>query len=162
VRPSEGAPREMTEMTSMRGLLATPLAAWERDGVKAALRKAGLPAADVDDPRHMFWRFETATDVPVGFGGLELYPPHALLRSVVTLPPLRMAGMGSGIVGVIEGEARAHKCRSMYLVTRSEAEFFARLGYIRCMPKDVPESIRASRQFDLLDASTATAMVKPI
>ena len=58
----------------MRGLLATPLAAWERDGVKTALAKVGLPADDVDDPRHMFWRFETATDVPVGFGGLEIHP----------------------------------------------------------------------------------------
>ncbi|HEY7248550.1 MAG TPA: GNAT family N-acetyltransferase [Xanthobacteraceae bacterium] len=145
-----------------RGLLATPLAAWERDGVKTALRKAGLPADEVDDPRHMFWRFETATDVPVGFGGLEIYAPDALLRSVVTLPPLRMAGMGSSIVEVIEGEARAYKCRSMYLVTRSEAEFFGRLGYLRCMPKDVPDAIRSSRQFDLLRSSTATAMVKAI
>ena len=105
----------------MRGLLATPLAAWERDGVKTALAKAGLPADDVDDPRHMFWRFETATDVPVGFGGLEIHPPDALLRSVVTLPPLRMAGMGSSMVEVIENEARAHRCRSIYLVTRAEA-----------------------------------------
>src|ERR1700731_298325 len=95
-------------MTAMRGLLATPLAAWEREGVKTALVKAGLPADDVDDPRHMFWRFETATDVPVGFGGLEIHPPDALLRSVVTLPPLRMARMGSSMVEVIENEARAH------------------------------------------------------
>jgi N-acetylglutamate synthase-like GNAT family acetyltransferase len=149
-------------MTTMRGLLATPLAAWERDGLRAALAKAGLLADDVDDPRHMFWRFETATDVPVGFGGLEIHPPDALLHSVITLPPLRMAGMGSGIVEVIEAEARAHRCRSIYLVTRSEAEFFGRLGYLRCMPKDVPEAIRSSRQFDLLKSSAATAMVKTI
>ena len=149
-------------MTAMRGLLATPLAAWKREGVKTALVKAGLPADDVDDPRHMFWRFETATDVPVGFGGLEIHPPDALLRSVVTLPPLRMAGMGSSMVEVIENEARAHRCRSIYLVTRAEAEFFGRLGYVRCMPKDVPDPVRRSRQFALLEATTATAMVKAI
>ncbi len=146
----------------MRGLLATPLAPWERDGLRTALTKAGLPADDVAGPRHMFWRFETATDVPVGFGGLELHPPDGLLHSVITLPPLRMAGMGSSIVEMIEAEARAYKCRAMYLVTRSEAEFFGRLGYVRCMPKDVPDAIRGSRQFDLLESSTATAMVKPI
>ncbi len=145
-----------------RGLLAMSLATWERDGLKTALIKAGLPANDVEDPRHMFWRFETATDVPVGFGGLEFHPPDALLRSVVTLPPLRMAGLGSSIVETLEVEARAHKCSSIYLVTRSEAEFFGRLGYVRCMPKDVPEAIRASRQFDLLKSSNATAMVKSI
>jgi amino-acid N-acetyltransferase len=149
-------------MTARRGLLAMPLAPWERDGLRTALVKAGLPADDVDDPHHMFWRFETSTDVPVGFGGLELHPPDALLRSVVTLPPLRMAGMGTGIVEVLETEARAHRCRSIYLVTRAEAEFFGHLGYQRCMPKDVPEAIRTSRQFALLDSSTATAMVKAI
>jgi N-acetylglutamate synthase-like GNAT family acetyltransferase len=149
-------------MTAKRGLLATPLAHWERDGVKTALVRAGLLADDLDDPRQMFWRFETVTDVPVGFGGLEIYPPDALLRSVVTLPPLRMTGLGSGIVEVIEAQARAHKCRAVYLVTRSEAEFFARLGYVRCMQKDVPEAVRGSRQFSLLEGTTASAMVKTI
>ena len=56
-----------------RRLLALPLAAWERDGLKAALVKAGLPADHVGDPRLLFWRFETHEDVPVGFGGLELH-----------------------------------------------------------------------------------------
>src|SRR6516225_4269055 len=42
-----------------RRLLATPLAAWERDGLKAALLKARLPADDVGDARLLFWRFET-------------------------------------------------------------------------------------------------------
>src|ERR1700726_4646981 len=104
-------------MTAMRGLLATPLAAWERDGVKTALAKAGLPADDVDDPRHMFWRFETATDVPVGFGGLELRGPDAGPPSVVTPRALRMAARGSSMVEVIENEAGAHRCEPVYLVT---------------------------------------------
>jgi N-acetylglutamate synthase-like GNAT family acetyltransferase len=149
-------------MTAMRGLLATPLAAWERDGLKAALIRSGLPADDVADPHLLFWRFETATDVPAGFGGLELYLPDALLHSVITLPPLRMTGMGTAMVEVIEAEARAHKCRAIYLVTRSEAEFFGRLGYVRCMLKDVPAAVRGSRQFALLESSSGTAMVKRI
>ena len=60
-----------------RRLLALPLAAWERDGLKAALVKAGLPADHVGDPRLLFWRFETHEDVPVGFGGLELHGTDA-------------------------------------------------------------------------------------
>jgi N-acetylglutamate synthase-like GNAT family acetyltransferase len=147
-------------MAGMRGLLATRLAVWERDGLKTALVKAGLPAEDVDDPHLLFWRFESSADIPVGFGGLELHPPDALLHSVVTLPPLRMTGMGSAIVEALEAEARVHKCRSIYLVTLSEADFFCHLGYARCMPKDVPDTIRRSRQFAMLDSSTATAMIK--
>ena len=68
-------------------LQRAPLAVWEREGLKAALVKAGLPADDVGDPALLFWRFETFEDVPVGFGGLELHGDDALLHSVVTLPP---------------------------------------------------------------------------
>ena len=70
-------------------LIATPLAVWEREGVKAALTKAALPADDVDDPRVLLWRFERLDAIPVGFGGLEVFGSDALLRSLVTLPPLR-------------------------------------------------------------------------
>jgi hypothetical protein len=49
-----------------RGLTATPLAVWERDGVKAALVKAGLPADDILEERVLVWRFETVQAIPVG------------------------------------------------------------------------------------------------
>ena len=145
-----------------RRLIATPLAEWERDGVAAALVKAGLPADDIGDPFVLLWRFETYEDVPVGFGGLEIHGYDALLRSVVTLPPLRQVGMGAAIVAALEAEARAHRCRAIYLLTVSEADFFARLGYKPCARGDVPEGLRASRQFAALCPPTATAMVKNV
>ena len=46
-----------------------PLASWERDGLKTALVKAGLPADDVTDPKSFFWRFETLADIPAGSAG---------------------------------------------------------------------------------------------
>ena len=145
-----------------RRLIATPLAAWERDGVGAALVKAGLPADDIGDPYVLLWRFETYEDVPVGFGGLEIYGDDALLRSVVTLPPLRQVGMGAAIVAALEAEAHARRCRAIYLLTTSEADFFARLGYKRCTREDVPEGLRASRQFAALCPPTATVMLKTV
>ena len=145
-----------------RRLIATPLAEWERDGVAAALVKAGLPADDIGDPFVMLWRFETYEDVPVGFGGLEIHGYDALLRSVVTLPPLRQVGMGAAIVAALEAEARARRCRAIYLLTVSEADLFARLGYKPCARGDVPEGLRASRQFAALCPPTATAMVKNV
>jgi N-acetylglutamate synthase-like GNAT family acetyltransferase len=154
------AQRKHTVMTR-RGLLATPLAVWERDGLKAALVKAGLPADDVGDARLLFWRFET-TDIPVGFGGLEIHGSDALLRSLVTLPPLRQIGMGAAMVAVLETEARALKCRAIYLLTASDANFFGRLGYAPCARSEVPEAIRASRQFAEFCGPTAAAMVKRI
>jgi len=145
-----------------RRLIATPLAEWERDGVGAALVRAGLPADDMGDPYVLLWRFETYEDVPVGFGGLEIYGDDALLRSVVTLPPLRQVGMGAAIVAALEAEAQARRCRAIYLLTTSEADFFARLGYKRCARGDVPEGLRQSRQFAGLCPPDATVMVKAV
>jgi amino-acid N-acetyltransferase len=145
-----------------RRLIATPLAAWEREGFKAALVKAKLPADDVDDPHVLVWRFEAAEGTPVGFGGLELFGGDALLRSLVTLPPVRQVGMGAAMVAMLETEARALKCRSVYLLTTSEMKFFERLGYAACARSAVPEAVRASRQFAALCPATATPMVKRI
>jgi len=50
-------------------MFAQPLAIWEREGLKAALLRAGMPTDDVEDESTLFWRFER-DDVPVGFAGL--------------------------------------------------------------------------------------------
>src|SRR5947199_5196949 len=134
-------------MSAARALLATPLAVWERDGLKAALVKAGLPIDDLDNPHSLFWRFETAADIPAGFGGLEIHAPDALLRSVVTLPQLRGLGIGRAIVSALEVEARAHRCSCVFVRTASQTQFFARLGYRSCAREQVPEPIRRRRRF---------------
>src|SRR2546422_5351545 len=47
----------------------------------------------------------------------------ALLRSLVTLPPLRQIGMGAAMVATLETEARARNCQAIYLLTASDAKF---------------------------------------
>ena len=145
----------------MRGsLIALPLAVWERDGLRAALAKAGLPCDDVEAPGRLFWRFSDADDVPVGFGGLEVHGPAALVRSVLTLPPLRRRGLGGAIVAGLEAEARLLKCRSVWLLTTTAQRLFERLGYARVDRAEVPAAIRATAQFASLCPDTATAMAK--
>jgi N-acetylglutamate synthase-like GNAT family acetyltransferase len=122
-----------------------PLAPWERDGLKAALRKAGLPYDDIGAPGRFFWRFEEG-DRPVGFGGLERHGDRALLRSVVTFPSLRRQGLGRAITAVLEGEAFAMGCRAVYLMTADEADFFEQQGYRLCDPHDVPAGLGASHR----------------
>jgi N-acetylglutamate synthase-like GNAT family acetyltransferase len=140
-------------------LHATPLARFERDGLEAALRKAGLPTDDVDQEALLFWRFESRDEMPVGFGGLEVHAPDALLHSLVTLPPVRRKGFGAAIVTAIEFEARLLGCRSMYLLT-TDTRFFGKLGYSACKRADLPKSIAGSRHFRSPAQANATAMVK--
>ncbi len=141
-------------------LTAFPLATWERDGLKAALRKAGLPDDDIEAPDRLFWRFETDDLTPVGFGGLEVRGEDALLRSVVTLPPVRSRGVGAGIVDILEVQAQARNCRVAWLLTTSAAEFFAEFGYRRCEREEVPPAIRETEEFKSLCPASATIMTK--
>src|SRR5438105_3584729 len=79
-------------------LVARPLRPDEREIMAHALVKAGLPADDLEAPGRLFWRFETLNQLLAGFGGLEIAGQVALLRSLVTLPPLRGRGIGRAIV----------------------------------------------------------------
>jgi amino-acid N-acetyltransferase len=139
-----------------------PLRAGERDALMAALAKANLPTADVEAPGRLFWRFETQDEVPVGFGGLEPYGDDALLRSLVTLPPVRGRGVGSAIVAALEFEARLHGCRNLWLITIAAADFFERLGYARCERAVVPATIRATTEFAELCPASADVLMKKL
>ena len=148
-------------MRSLPHLRAVPLATFERDGLKAVLRRAGLPCEDLEQSGPLFWRFDTDDDIPAGFAGLELHGPDALLRSLVTLPPRRGAGIGRAIVAAIEDEARLRGCDAIYLLT-PEPTYFARAGYAALSRAAVPEAIRASSQFHSPICAAAAAMVKEL
>jgi len=146
---------------SLPRLRAVPLATFERDGLKVALRKAGLPCEDVEESGPLFWRFDADDDMPAGFGGLELHGPDALLRSVVTLPPRRGAGFGRAIVVAIEQEARLRGCDTIYLLTQ-EPDYFTRSGYAALSRDAVPDAVRTSSQFHSQACAAAKAMVKEL
>jgi N-acetylglutamate synthase-like GNAT family acetyltransferase len=141
-------------------LIAVPLAVWERDGLKAALSRAGLPADDILTPGPQFWRFSTHDDVPAGFGGIEVHGTDALLRSVVTLPPLRNRGIARAIVKALEAEAIVMKCSAVWLLTTTARALFEKLGYTAVERAEVPAAIGATAQFSALCPAGATAMVK--
>jgi arsenate reductase (glutaredoxin) len=143
-------------------LTAFPLATWERDGLKAALKKAGLPYADLEAADRLFWRFETDDSVPAGFGGLEIRGENALLRSVITLPPVRTRGVGEGIVAILEVEARVFGCRRIWLVTTSATEFFSGLGYDQCERTAAPPAIRETDEFKELCPASAAVLMKQL
>jgi len=134
-----------------------PLAVWERDGLAAALAKAGLPTDHVNSTGTLFWRFEHDF-MPLGFGGLDILGDQALLHSVVTLPPVRNRGIGSAIVAFMETEARIRGCRVAWLVADKEAEFFSGLGYRACEAEQAPQAIRETGVF--ARAPTTTVMKK--
>lgn len=143
-------------------LIARPIPFGERDELRLALQKAHLPADDIEEPGRLFWRFERGDQVPVGFGGLEVHGKDALMRSVLALPLVQKRGIGSAIVNGLELEAFVAGCRTIWLATNSAAEFFERLGYVRCDRGEVPAAILQTRQIATLCPASATVMAKPL
>jgi N-acetylglutamate synthase-like GNAT family acetyltransferase len=141
-------------------LVAIPLAAWEREGLSAALKGAGLPTDDLADASRHFWRFSFADDIPAGFGGLELHGTDALMRSITTLPPLRGRGFARAIVKALEAEAMLLKCDAVFLLTTSAQPLFEKLGYTVVDRASVPAAIRATTQFAALCPASAAVMTK--
>jgi amino-acid N-acetyltransferase len=137
-----------------------PLLIGERSVLVAALKNAELPIEDIEAHGRLFWRFETVEEVTVGFGGLELYAADALLRSIVALPPVRRKGFGSAIVAALEQELQLRSCRRLWLITTSTAEFFERLGYVRCDRAAVPSAIGKTSEFAVLCPGSADVLVK--
>jgi amino-acid N-acetyltransferase len=143
-------------------LVARPLRSGERGALAAALAKAKLPTEDIEAPGRLFWRFETPDEVPAGFGGLEPHGEDALLRSLVTLPPMRGRGIGAAIVTALEFEARLHGCRAAWVITTSAAGFFERLGYAKHERAAVPSAIGATAEFAQLCPASAEVLVKQL
>lgn len=142
-------------------LYSQPLAPWERGGLKAVLARAGLPADDLEDNGPLFWRFER-DDMPVGFAGIEVHGQDALLRSLVTLPPLRQQGIGAAMVDKMETEARARGASAIYLLTRDFVPFFAKLGYAPCGRERLPAAIAVAGPFAKPSLDDATPMMKQV
>lgn len=143
-------------------LVAIPLAVWERDALGAALKGVGLPTGDIADAAARFWRFSFADDIPAGFGGLEVHGADALMRSVVTLPPLRGRGFGQAIVRALESEAMMLKCRTVFLLTTTAQRFFEKLDYALIDRAAAPAAIRATAQFASLCPDSAAVMAKQV
>ena len=141
-------------------VFAHPLKLGERGALSKALVRARLPVDDVEAPGPLFWRFETADSMPVGFGGLEIHGEDALLRSLLILPPLRSRGLGAALVAQLEIEAALHGCRAVWLLTEAASGFFDRLGYAKCDRAVVPEKIRETPQFAALCPASADVLVK--
>jgi GNAT superfamily N-acetyltransferase len=121
-------------------LMIRPLAVGERDTLMTMLTREHLPVDGLDDPSGLFWRFDSMQDVPLGFGGIELHGSDALLRSVVTMPPVRHRGIGSAIVTVLETEAAIAGCNAIYVLA-NRGGLFERHGYKVCEPDRVPRFV---------------------
>lgn len=131
------------------------------DEVESLLDQNDLPTADLHANEIRLFCARADGEL-VGVGGLEVYGPDALLRSVVTDPSVRGEGYGTSLVDALEERAAALGATELYLLTTTAATFFGDLDYREVDRESAPRSIRETTQFSTLCPDSATCMRKRV
>jgi len=142
--------------------LVMPACASDLPQIQALLASEGLPASDLDAGSLSTFIVLRDEGNLRGVVGLELHGDIALLRSLVVPKGHRGHGHGEALVDAAEARARVSGVQSIYLLTTTADQFFARRGY-RSIPRDAaPDAIRRTTQFAGLCPSSAIVMLKQL
>jgi len=145
----------------MRGFTLQQADEGSIDYVERLLERADLPTADVRSGHGRFYVGRHG-GARVGVGGLEIYGSDALLRSVAVEPSVRGRGFGTALCERLERKARSGDVETLYLLTRTAADFFASQGYVETEREATPPEIRETTEFAELCPSSATCLEKEL
>jgi amino-acid N-acetyltransferase len=98
----------------------------------------------------------------VGVAGLEVYGEDGLLRSVAVDLDYRGQGLAASLVEAALARANRVQLRSVYLLTTTARDYFARHGFADCPREEAPAPIRESWEFRVGCPSTAAFMRRPV
>jgi amino-acid N-acetyltransferase len=102
-------------------------------------------------------------DAVVGCVALERYGDQALLRSLAVVPWRRGDGVGRQLTRAVLDLARRHRVATVYLLTMTAADFFARHFDFRVVGRpEVAMAVQQSIEFTSACPRTAQAMVRRI
>lgn len=126
--------------------------------VLALLEEAGLPTQDITSEHLGDFLVAAGGQSILGTIGLERYGENALLRSLVVRQESRFTGLGKQLVDSIEEHAQRTGVRTLYLLTTTAADFFARRGYEVIERSAAPSALQKTAEFSSLCPSQATCM----
>ena len=129
--------------------------------VEHLLGASNLP---VDGVRDNFANFVVAEDegTVAGAIGLEKYGNVALLRSAVVSAPYRSTGVGRRLVEQLLERAEEAGVDEVYLLTTTAENYFPKFGFTRTTRTAVPETVKASAEFQGACPDTAIVMTRRI
>jgi amino-acid N-acetyltransferase len=98
----------------------------------------------------------------VGVAGLEIHGEDGLLRSVAVDTEYRGQGLAASLVEEAMTRAKRLRLRSVYLLTTTARDYFARRGFADSPREQAPEPIRQSWEYRVGCPSTAALMKRPV
>jgi amino-acid N-acetyltransferase len=133
----------------------------DRDEIERLLSEAQLPVDGVAGALATFVVAESEGKL-VGAAGLEVCGEDALLRSVVVAPGWRSRGLGRDLVGRAIGEGQGRGIRALYLLTTTAERYFPAFGFEQITRDEVPDSVRATAEFQTACPASATVMYRSL
>ncbi len=125
------------------------------------LHKTQLPIDGVADHIENFLIAESKGNI-AGMIGLEIYPPHALVRSAAVLPEYRNHGIGTILFHSLLKMASEQQLTELYLFTNTAESFFQRKGFSRVKRSSVEGNITSSVEFKIHACESAVLMRREI
>lgn len=98
----------------------------------------------------------------VAVAGLELHGEDGLLRSVAVDADYRGQGLAAALIEAVFQRAARVGLRSVYLLTTTARDYFARHGFADCLRDAAPPAIRDSWEFRSGCPRTAAFMKRPV
>lgn len=137
--------------------LIRPANAGDFTAVARLLHAHALPLEGVPADLGDFLVAESDGDL-VGVVGLERYAAHALLRSAAVAPAWQGTGVGRRLVDAIIARAAQGGARQLWLLTTTAERWFPRFGFVAASRLEVPDAMKASREFQGACPDTAVIM----
>lgn len=134
-----------------------PATAADEAAILTLLSENALVTADVDLTRQSFVVAMLDGHIE-GCVGIEAFSPAVLLRSLAVRQRRRGSGLGTALFELAVATARAQRFETLFLLTTTATEFFARHGLTEFNRSGVPEAMARSAQFAHLCSSTAVCM----
>jgi amino-acid N-acetyltransferase len=128
------------------------------EAFKALLKSSDLPHEDLDYKKDLLVGYYE-NDTLVGTGGLEIYGPYALLRSLSVRMGLRGKSVGSTITEFLLEQAKKKGLSSIYLLTETAPGFFLKKGFTTIQREEVPAEVKRSSEFSHVCPVSASVMM---
>lgn len=127
------------------------------EAFRSLLKASELPADDLDFKKDLLVGYYEG-DQLVGTGGLEIYGPYALLRSLSVKMGIRGKSVGTTITEYLLKEAKKKNLKGIYLLTETAHGFFLRKGFKDIARDAVPDAVKRSAEFSKLCPESAVVM----
>lgn len=122
------------------------------------LKASQLPTQGIDENTELYV-LEEDYEI-IGTIAIEYDNTAALLRSLSVISTKRGNGYGEKLVDYIEGIVNKKGIPTIYLLTTTAAEFFAKKGYQTVSRAEVPPFIRQTSEYCSICPASATVMKK--